>query len=251
MLRGYNEPSRSRIHRSHFERAKLALEQLALEQAMTGASRLPAEDRLAEAIGFSRPTVRSALLALQKEGKVFRQHGVGTFINRHALQIRANLAEDQSYLTVIEQLGYEPDLHIAGLSEAPLPDDLAKRAGLPPGAAVTIDRIFSASQVPAVVARDYVPTRHIGVPATDVSAERSTVAFVRRWTPHELRYSVASLAASPAPDHVATLLRVDPGSPLLVIEHHHFDERDEIVAATLAYVHELIRFSIVRTNLDG
>ncbi len=239
-------------HRSHFERAKLALEELALRRAAEGSSRLPAEDRLAEETGFSRPTVRSALLALQKEGKVLRQHGVGTFINRHALGIRANLAEDQPFLSVIEQLGYEPTLDIVGLAETPLPDDISARCGLPEGAdTIAIDRLFSASDTPAVVSRDYVPTHHLGVPVTEVSAERSTFAFIRRWTPYEVRYSVATLYATDARDDVATMLGVEPGTAVLTMEHRHIDERDEVVGVTVAHVrNDLIRFSIVRTNLE-
>ncbi len=239
-------------HASHFEQAKLALEALAQQRAAAGMIRLPAEDRLAEETGFSRPTIRSALLALQKEGKVLRQHGVGTFINRHALGIRANLAEDQPFLSVIEQLGYEPYLDIVRIADEQLPDHITEQAAVGPGSSgIVIDRLFRASDEPAVLSRDHIPTVHLAVEVDEVSAERSTFAFVRRWTPHEVRYSVASIYATEAAGHVAEHLDIPAGTAVLAMEHVHIDERDEVIGITEAFVrNDLIRFSIVRTSTD-
>jgi GntR family transcriptional regulator len=239
-------------HSSHFDRARAALEELAQQRAAAGINRLPSEDQLAAETGFSRPTVRSALLALQKEGKVLRQHGVGTFINRHALGIKANLAEDQSFLSVIEQLGYEAYLDIVGLVEEPLPAHIAEQADLGAGTrGVVIDRLFRASGEPAVLSRDHIPTHHLAVEVSGVSAERSIFAFVRRWTPHEVRYSVATIYATDAEGRVAELLGVAPGTGVLGMEHRHIDQRDEVIGVTQAFVrNDLIRFSVVRSNPD-
>ncbi len=239
-------------HTSHFDQAKRALETLAARRASEGVSRLPAEDRLAQETGFSRPTVRSALLALQKEGKVLRQHGVGTFVNRHALGIRANLADDQSFFSVIEEAGYEPYLDIVRLAQERLPDRIVAQAGAHTEAdGIIIDRLFRASGEPAVLSRDHIPVVHLGVDASAVSAERSTFAFVRRWTPHHVRYSVASIYATDAPAHVAELLNVPAGTAVLAMDHLHIDERDEVIGITEAFVrNDLIRFSVVRTNVE-
>jgi len=239
-------------HASHFDQAKRALETLAARRASEGASRLPPEDRLAHETGFSRPTVRSALLALQKEGKVLRRHGVGTFVNRHALGIRANLADDQSFLSVIEAAGYEPYLDIVRLAQERLPDRIVRQAGLHPGIdGIIIERLFRASGEPAVLSRDHIPIAHLGVDASEVSAERSTFAFVRRWTPHHVRYSVASIYATEASQHVADLLNLQVDTAVLAMDHLHIDERDEVIGITEAFVrNDLIRFSVVRTNVD-
>lgn len=239
-------------HASHFDQARAALEDLAQRRAAAGINRLPSEDHLAVEIGFSRPTVRSALLALQKEGKVLRQHGVGTFINRHALGIKANLTEDQSFLSVIEQMGYEAYLDVVALVEEKLPDDIAERADHGPGTpGIVIDRLFRASGEPAVLSRDHIPTHHLAVDVDAVSAERSIFAFVRRWTPHEIRYSVATIFATDAEGRIAELLGIDPGTAVLGMEHCHIDEREEVIGITQAYVrNDLIRFSVVRSNPD-
>jgi GntR family transcriptional regulator len=239
-------------HESHYEQAKRALEALAEQRAADGHRRLPAEDQLAAETGFSRPTVRSALLAMQKEGKVLRRHGVGTFINRHALGMRANLAEDSALLSVIEELGYEPLLDIVRLAEEPLPRRVAQRIDAKEGAdAVVIDRLFRASGTPAAMTRDHIPSHHLMVDAAQVSAERSVFSFVRRWTPYEVRYSIATLHATEAAPQLAQLLEIPPGAPVLAVDHLHIDDRDEIVGATESFVrNDIIRYSVVRTNTD-
>ena len=237
-------------HATHYEQAKRDLEALARSLADSGERKLPAEDRLAAEIGFSRPTVRSALLALQMEGKVLRLHGVGTFINHHALDIQANLAEDLPFLEVIERVGYEARLDIVRLAEEALPAPIIDRLGdLESDRGIVIDRLFRASGVPAVLSRDYVPVQHLATPASDLTAERSTFAFFRRWAGHTIRYSVAQIRALAAPDHVADALELPPGEPVLMLDHHHIDPEDRAIGATEAYVRDdIIGFAVVRTG---
>lgn len=237
---------------SHYEQAKRAVEDLATELVEAGENRLPAEDRLAEETGFSRPTIRSALLALQMEGKVLRLHGVGTFVNRHALGIEANLAEDIPFLEVIERLGYEASLDIVNLTEEPLPPHVLSRLGRTmPAMGVVIDRLFRASGEPAVVSRDYIPVDHLATPTRDLTAEGSTFAFLHRWTGHSVRYSVAQIRSLVPPEGVANILAVTDGKPVLLLDHLHIDERDEAVGVTEAYVRDdLIDFAVVRTGSD-
>jgi GntR family transcriptional regulator len=246
-----DRPSRP-SHESHYDLAKRALEELTQRLASQGETRLPPEGKLADATGFSRPTVRSALLAMQKEGKILRQHGVGTFINRHALGIQANLADDRPFLSVIEQLGYEPYLDIVGLTEEPLPDHITERAGVADDSrGIIIDRLFRASNEPAVLSRDYIATDHLTASVGEVAAERSTFAFVRRWTDHEVRYSVASIYATEATEEMAGLLNIPAGTAVLEMDHLHIDERDEVIGITEAFVrNDLLRFTVVRTGKE-
>ena len=67
-----------------YGQVKERLGRLVAELADRGVTRLPPEDQLSTQLHVSRPTVRSALLALQKEGKIQRVHGRGTFINVYA-----------------------------------------------------------------------------------------------------------------------------------------------------------------------
>lgn len=239
-------------HESHYGKAKHALEDLAVELSARGDSRLPSEDRLADVTGFSRATIRSALLAMQMEGKLLRLHGVGTFINRHVFDVRANLAEDLPFLEVIQRLGYDASLSIVQLGEASLPPGVAARCGTPTEQrGIVIDRLFRASGQAVVFSRDYVPRSYVTAPMQDLTAERSTFGFLRHWTERPVRYSVARVRAVPAPDHVADALELEPSRALLLLDHVHIGEDDVAVGVTEAYVNDdLIDFAVVRTGHD-
>jgi GntR family transcriptional regulator len=246
------DPQPRRERSTHYEQAKQELAALVSSLAREGIGRLPAEDELAERLGFSRPTVRSALLALQHEGKLERRHGVGTLINRHALEIAANLTEDRPFLDILTRLGHEATMEIIRIGQARLCDGLLERVGRPSSTdAVVIDRLFRASGRPAVLSRDRLPLEYLTAPVEELTAERSTFAFVRRWTGTRVRYSVAAIRAVTAPAPVSALLELPDRAAVLLLEHLHLDESDRPLGVTEAYVNEsLLTFSVVRTNRE-
>lgn len=237
---------------SYHSQAKRALDELILTLSRQGTRRLPAEDELSEQLRFSRPTVRSALLSLQKEGKIQRLHGIGSFINRHALGMQANLAEDRPFLTLLEGMGYEAAVRTLSLGEVDIDEVALGRLELDgPQRACAIRRVFEASGRPAVYSTDLVPTAFLTGDVADVDAGKSTFEFVRTWTPRSVRYSVAGLRACSADAQIAAALEVSEGTPLVVLDHLHVDEEDTPIAITQAYVNdEILRFSMIRAYID-
>lgn len=231
-----------------YARVKQAVVERALALIGNGVDRLPAEEELSKQLGVSRATLRSALLALQLEGKISRLHGVGTLINRHALGIGANLAEDLPFLEVIERSGATPAIEIARMEPAPLPQAVAQRLGLAAGEpAMVIERLFRASGHPVVLSRDHVPEQLVRAGGDPGEAGSSVFAFLRDRTGRSVRYSVAHIGAVAASDAVGRLLEVDTGAPLLVLDHLHIDERDHPVAVTEAFVRsDRLGFAVVR-----
>lgn len=268
---------RARPRETHYQQALEGLQKLLERLALSGETRLPPEDQLADRLGFSRPTIRSALLALQTQGKVHRVHGLGTFINRHTLQMGANLAEDRPFLDVIAGLGREATVEILRIAIEPLEPSVAARLAAGSEAAtgepvraghngrtgsaqrsavrtgVVIERLFRASGVPAVFSRDLLPTDHMTVASSSIDVERldagrSTFAFLAASAGVEVRYSVARIRAVGATEHIASALRVTTGTPVLLLDHLHIDGEDRPVAVTEAYIdQDVVPFSQVRT----
>lgn len=238
------------VHRDSHLEAKVRLHQLIGELAAAGATRLPAEDQLSVQLGVSRPTVRSALLSLQKEGLLDRSHGRGTFIRRHAVSIQSNLAEDRRFVELIQELGHEPGATTVGRAVRPLPDDVAHKLGRAPGGEVLVlERLITASAEPAVYAVDHIPTELVA--DIDAPAEQSVFDFLERHAGRTVRYSVADIVPVVADDEVASRLALDVGGPLLLLLHTHIDARDEPVAVTRAYISpRFLSFSVVRTYRD-
>ncbi len=235
-----------------YARVKQAIVERALTLADRGVDRLPAEEELSRQLGVSRATLRSALLALQLEGKVSRRHGVGTLINRHALGVEANLVEDLPFLEVIERSGATPGIEIARMEHERLPAALAHRLGLTAGdGAIVVDRLFRASGRPVVLSRDHVPVQVLrdGDQVTDAGS--SVFAFLRDQTGLSVRYSVTGIGAVAANDQISRLLSVPVHAPLLVLDHLHIDEGDRPVAVTEAFVRsDELGFAVVRAGRD-
>jgi GntR family transcriptional regulator len=238
------------LHRDTYRDVKGRLRELVEQLAGSGETRLPAEEQLSVRLGVSRPTVRSALLSLQKEGLLQRAHGRGTFIHRHAVRMPTNLSDDRPFVEIISDLGHEPGVTACGRTLDPLPADLAGRLELPAGAEVLVlARLFTASGRPAVYSVDHIPRDLVA--DLDAPSEQSVFAFLERHAGRVVRYSVADIVPVLADADAARHLDVEPGEPLLLLLHTHIDARDQPVAVTRAYVHpDLLTFSVVRTYRD-
>jgi DNA-binding GntR family transcriptional regulator len=69
---------RTKLH----EQARLGIERLIREQALTPGSKLPTESNLAGELYVSRTTIRNALNILEQEGKIERKPGLGRILRQ-------------------------------------------------------------------------------------------------------------------------------------------------------------------------
>lgn len=232
------------------QQAKHGVERMLRRVGALGEFRLPSEDQLAEELGFSRPTIRSALLQLEAEGKVRRIHGVGTFINRHALTVDVNLAEEHSFVDILARLGRQVSLNVQRFGVDAVDSTLCGLAGdAASGSAVVIDRVFLGDGVPAVYSRDHIPLIHLNRPLAELSAMDSVFLFIEAATGIRVAYSVAHIRACVAQDEVAKLLELPVGTPILQLRHQHIGEYDTPVAYTESYVNQdVIEFAQIRSG---
>ncbi len=236
-----------------YHQVKARLNELVEKLAGEGRLQLPPEDQLSSVLGVSRPTIRSALLSLQKEGKIQRLHGRGTFINRYALRMPANVAEDWPFIDLLARLGYRPTLRTLSIQSMMLPADVVTALEIvEPAPGVAIERVFEADGRPAVFSVDYVAADLLQSPVEDLDAGNSTFDFLSTNTPHRVQYSVADLIPTVPPRSVAKHLELQPRDPLMLIRHLHINAQQQPIAVTEAYVNDaIIRFSVVRTYVDS
>lgn len=216
-----------------------------------GEYRLPSEAELSGALGVSRATIRSALQSLQKEGRIRRLHGQGTFINRHAMGIGANLGEAAPFVDLLAQAGYQPAVRTLAQRVVALDAQLAAALEVAEGtAALRVERVFDADGEPVVHSVDHVPAHLLGERPEDVDPRRSTFELVEA-AGLSVCYSVAEVRPVLAPRAVATALNVKRSQPLLRLRHTHVMANELPVAATVVHVNdEYLRFSVIRTYLD-
>ncbi|MFI5613098.1 GntR family transcriptional regulator [Amycolatopsis sp. NPDC051903] len=217
-----------------------------------GRLRLPSEAELSSALGVSRATLRSALQSLQKEGRIRRLHGHGTFINRHALGLGANLAEAGAFVNLLTEAGHVASVRTADQRVVPLEAGVAASLEIPAGEqALRIERVFAASGEPAVHSVDHFPVRLLGADPRALDPAQSTFEFVERHIGPPVCYSVAEVRPVLPPADVAAALKIPATRPLLRLRHTHIQADEQPVAVTVVHVNdEYLRFSVIRTYLD-
>lgn len=243
----------NRIPRDTYRHAKIQVNELIEQLALEGHVRLPAEDELSARLQVSRATIRSALLSLQKEGRVQRIHGRGTFLNRHALKISTNITQDRPFRELLSELGHDVSFRNEDIHVEPFPAQMLEALELSTAEdACVIRRIFEATGEPAVLSIDYVPIKMISEDIGGLDGSDSIFDFLRRYCKRKVRYSVAEIVPIIPPADVVELLRVPAGQPLMLLQHTHVDEDDQPVAYTRAYINDrFVRFSVVRTYTDS
>jgi GntR family transcriptional regulator len=240
-----------RITADSYRQVKAGLRNLIDRLGAEGTLRLPAEERLAASLGVSRATVRSALQSLQKEGRIRRLHGAGTFINRHVLGVTANLAEAGAFVDLLAARGYEVGLRTSQ-REVALADDVTTSMEMPAGEpGWVVERIFTADGRPAVFSVDHVPTRLFRDTSRTPEPMDSTFTFVEAHLGRQVCYSVAEVRPLLPTPRVREALEIEPDHPLLFLRHVHVHADESPLAVTTAYVNDdYLRFSVIRGYLD-
>ena len=171
-------------------------------------SRLPAERELCEVLGVSRGDLRKALALLEKEGKIWRRVGKGTFIGSGPLEETVAIAEISGRTNPADlmrsRLIVEPEIAREAALHATQDDILAMRRSLAQTRAAATWRQYENL--------DNLLHRQIA------QASRNTVLLGLFDVLNAIRRAV-----------VWGRLRVEPARP--PADHHSFTEHDRIVDA--------------------
>lgn len=221
-----------------------------IEQQHPG-QRLPSEDALAQLLGVSRPTVRSALIALEQEGLVSRHHGRGTFVAATRPKLRASLQELCSVADIVEQNGYRAAVRKVEKESLILPNFVTQALKLPddcPGYRVT--RTIYADSEPAVYLVDYLAEEIIGVRVNlDLFSDRMIVAL--RGTGIDIAYAVTQVTLSRASEAAAQALHVLPGDAILLLTQVAHTACNDPVIYSVGYHREgFVSYSVMRNSLS-
>jgi GntR family transcriptional regulator len=205
-------------------------------------TRLPTEASLARHYGVSVATVRQALATLEAEDLIVRQRRRGTFINprardSHSLRVLGSVD------TVLAQQASE-EVRLLDRGVGPAPGPLAEHFAPNQRLAIFRRLRFEGAQ-PLSYAENFVPLEHgarvadedlVTAPMTMVLRDRLGIALSRIDN---------AVEAQTAPPHLASLLGVEPLSPVLLSTNVTFDATGKVVDAALIYYRgDRFRFSV-------
>jgi GntR family transcriptional regulator len=183
-------------------------------------SKLPNEQELAERFQVSRATVREAVRGLVEAGLVSRVHGSGTYVTG-SRRVRHSLDTTLSYTDMIEAAGYQAGMVLLAVEVRAADQDEAARLGLPPGTEVlAVERVRTADGRPVVYSRDRLPANLMDPAAISGPSLYRALQSVGI----TVRTASARLVPVAADRHLAGVLEVKRGTPLLHIDQTDLDQ---------------------------
>jgi GntR family transcriptional regulator len=201
---------------------KRAIEQLIDSGEWPPDTQVPSERRLCEQFNISRITVRQALADLEREGRLVRSHGRGTYVAE--LAIKKPVFPLVSFTHDVREHGLEPGARVLLFEVAPPAPHVTAALELKPGEQMLLlKRLRLANHKPLAV-----ETVHLaGSRCPDLLDEDMTNRSL--YETLSAKYGIAAARAQqewqavPCPLAEAHFLEVELGTPVLRIEQTTFD----------------------------
>jgi GntR family transcriptional regulator len=230
-----------------------------IDQIATGryedlGGRLPSEIELSNEFDVSRPTIREAITRLVEEGVLTRRHGVGTFIQKGPTYgLRSWPYEKSTFLQLIRRAGHEPAQKILRCVIEPL-GPIADTFNLKQtDSCLSIEKLFYSDNQPVIFCRNSIPLALVlpewrGKIVVDYTCEESAYAFAVNKCGKQVDNHESEIKAVASDDHMAGLLEVEVGSPLLQLVEIALDKMQNPLFHGLSYMrNDLVSFRIRRS----
>lgn len=222
------------------------LEELMAKRELPPGALLPSEAELQAQLGLSRGTIRRALDDLQREGRVVREPGRGTFVAQPRLE--RPLPELTSFTEHLVSLGFTPGARLVSYRTSRCYREVADV--FPAGTAVArIERVRTANGVPVGIHVLYLPddlAHRIGFTATALRRSPGTSLYgAFESSGIEIDVAREALISRLATDEEATLLRAGASRAILEMRRQTFDAEGrtlELVRA--AYLGDRYEYAI-------
>lgn len=192
---------------------------------------IPSERDLAEELEVSRMTVRQALNALREEGLIYQKRGKGTFVSPLKMDIHTrNLKGFSDEMT---RRGMKPTSRIIEAVRRAADGEEAKRLHLDEGVGVfCLKRLRLADRIPMSVETTVLPESVFpGLGGYDFENE-SLYQILERDFAVRIYSAAEDLEAAVSDADTSEWLRVDAGSPLLIVYRTVFAEGNQPIEFT-------------------
>lgn len=118
--------------------------------------KLPSERELCDMYDISRTTIRQAMIELENEGYIYKEHGKGSFVAPKTYT--QSLLKMYSFTDEMKKLGKTPRAEILSFSIVPSTSKVARKLSLEEGAEVyELTRLRLADEEPIIYETTYLP----------------------------------------------------------------------------------------------
>jgi GntR family transcriptional regulator len=186
---------------------------------------IPSERQLETIYSVSRTTIRQAIDLLVRQGFLYREHGRGTFVSPQKLQ--KGISELTSFSEDMKQRGLIPGQKILELGMIHAPENVHQHLELPEGVdqVLRIERLRLGDGVPMGLQTSYYCFTE-GQTITRQELEQVGSIYKLLQEKYHLIPTEAdeTLEVTLATPREASLLQIEPGSPLLLSERTTYSQ---------------------------
>ena len=221
-------------------------------------ARLPNELELADAMGVSRGTMRTALNNLQEQGLIWRRQGIGSFVSEKPI-LENRLDINSGVTELILSMGLTPGSKILEYKLAPADVSQAEQLNIPQGSPVVqFRRIRTASGRPVVSSLDVFPYAILQQNQGKMDLETLKALLDEKLSLYKILESEFSLTIEYGITHLRPVkvnarlmkqigLGLPPGSVMLYLEQLDYDRnRRPIYLSSEYHVADFCTFTIFR-----
>lgn len=182
---------------------------------------VPTERELALEMQTSRTTVRQALGELVAEGRLVRRQGSGTYVAEPKITWPLYVA---SFTEQVNASGFTPSAEVLGTGRIAAGTELAQRLRISSRAPVyKLERLRLADNWPIAVETSWLPAQRFPGLTRLIRTHGSLHALLSSHYGTSMQTGEESIETAPATPREAGPLRVDVGTPMLVVSRQNFD----------------------------
>jgi len=232
-------------------RAREAILQSILENRFAD-SRLPPENELANMLGVSRTTVRSALQSLEQHGVLTRSPRRGTLIHGRMSPSMVALQRLIGFERLLAEQGYTVEVITTPRITTEAPAEVYDGLALAKSASVfEIDRLFKASGKPAIWVINYFQTDLFAEPPAAHQLAQSPFDMGELLVGGPVDNALVEIVPNKASKEVAERLGLKPNEAYILLKETHFSQSGSVLGFSLIHVNDhFVRFRLHRGG-DG
>lgn len=210
--------------------------------------KLPSEAMLSQRYGVSRATIRSTLQALEKDGFVTRQHGIGTFINSESLQLKLQIGEAKGFFQLIRDSGHKPSIYKTSISIIKADDRLSRLLDIAPKQQLFLyERLFLGDGEPVIFVVEHIPMDCLIKVPEEKEIPESIYQFADNFCHETIEYSISEIIPENANGALKEKMNLKQSKMLLKLEELHFGKKNRPIIFSDVYVRaSMIRFQVIR-----